>query len=92
MSWKSIMAFIQTADFCAQSAHFAWGWAVPLAASHWLGWWAAPAFLLLWSAPKELIFDQFGFGEGHGSPDWLDLTFYTFGELAFCLTLYLWSR
>ena len=84
MNWRWLMAFIQSSAFTCQSAHFFAGWAVTLTASHWMGWWAPVAFLGLWCCPKELLFDYAPWGENHGSPDWLDLTFYTLGTAVAC--------
>lgn len=84
------MGFIQTADFCAQSAHFFSGGFVVMVASLWLEpWLAALLFFLCWSGPKEIFFDWLPFGEDHGSPDWLDLTFYTLGNGVALLALYI---
>lgn len=43
--------------------------------------WVALAVVVSAAAFKELIIDKVPWGEGHGTPDWLDLTFYTLGAL-----------
>ena len=82
--WQRLMTWIQSLEFVTQSAHFFAGWAVTLTASKWLGWIAPAAFICLWAAPKELLVDNFSWGEGHGSPDYLDLLFYCLGTAAAC--------
>ena len=78
--WSRLMAFIQSLGFVTQSAHFFSGAAATLAAALWLPpLWAGAAFLALWCIPKELLFDAMPWGENHGSPDWIDLLFYTLG-------------
>ena len=74
------MQFIQSAEFCAQSAHFFAGACIVLLGAilfkhYYAGFW----ILQLWAIPKELVFDCKSFGEGHGSPDFLDLLFYEIG-------------
>ena len=82
--WAWLMAFIQSKAFTCQSAHFFSGWAVTLTASRWLGWWAPILFFGCWVVPKEFVFDSQPWGEGHGSPDWLDAMFYSLGMAVAC--------
>lgn len=90
IKWRQWMAYIQGADFLAQSAHLAWGWALVLTFAF---WWPLWVVLVLFAAfvCKEFIFDAAGFGakqEAHGSPDWLDATFYALGAGVACIVLY----
>lgn len=89
MNYKRLMQFIQSAEFCAQSAHFFAAMTIVLLGSefcdhYYTGFW----ILQLWSVPKELVFDCFSFGEGHGSPDLLDLLFYEIGGCVALLILF----
>lgn len=78
--WAWFTAWIQSLGFVTQSAHFFSGMAVVLAASLWLyPPLAAGLFLGVWAVPKEVLFDALPWGEDHGKPDWLDLTFYCLG-------------
>lgn len=80
MTYKQLMQFIQTADFCAQSAHFFAGATIALlGALFWDSYYYGFLILQLWAIPKELIFDKLSIGEGHDSPDYLDLFFYELG-------------
>ena len=82
--WQQLMVLIQSLGFVTQSAHFFSGWAITLTASRWLGWWAPVAFIVCWVIPKEFVFDSRPWGEGHGSPDLLDATFYSLGTAVAC--------
>ena len=87
MSWKWFTDWIQSLEFVTQSAHFFAGLGVVSLAAHFTDpILAGVLFWLVWAAPKEIIFDWLPFGEGHGSPDWDDLLFYTLGDfLAVCI-------
>jgi hypothetical protein len=70
--WTWFWAYVQTADFLAQSAHLFSAWAITMTAAKGMPWyWAAGGFFA-YTSFKELVFDNISFGEGHGSPDWLD--------------------
>lgn len=79
------MAWIQSLAFVTQSAHFFAGWAITMSLALWMPWYvAAAAFSLLWVIPKELVFDKAGWGEAHGSCDWIDAAFYWAGQAVAC--------
>lgn len=89
MKW--FWAFVQSLPYLTQATHFFAGCAVVLTAALWLQpLWAGALFVILWAAPKELLIDNYKWGEGHGRPDWLDLLFYCVGD-GFAL-LILWIR
>jgi hypothetical protein len=82
--------YVQTADFCAASAHFFSGIAVVLTASFWMApWLAGTLFLVCWAMPKECFVDRLPWGEGHGSCDWWDLLGYAVGDGVAMLILWI---
>jgi hypothetical protein len=98
MAWFSQL--IQSLGFVTQSAHFFAGWAVVLTLGVFFRPWrnfrastlAVATFLCLWAIPKEMFFDDYMWGEGHGSPDWIDLLFYCLGTSVAFVVLRLKSR
>lgn len=88
--WRQFWAFVQSLPYLTQATHFFAGMAVVLAAALWLQpVWAAGIFFAL-CAFKELVVDAAPWGEDHGAPDVLDLTFYGIG-IAVALGV-LWIR
>lgn len=91
--WKAFWAFVQSLPYLTQATHFFAGWAVVMTAALWLEpLWAGGLFIVLWAAPKELLVDNFKWGEGHGKPDWNDLLFYSLGDAFALFMLFLRSR
>lgn len=92
-TWKDFWAFVQSLPYLTQATHFFAGMAVVLAAALWLEpLWAGGLFVVLFAAPKECLVDNYKWGEGHGSPDWIDLAFYCLGDAFALFLLHLGGR
>jgi hypothetical protein len=72
-------AYVQSNDFLAMSAHCGWGGFIVLGFGLWLRWFQAVGVLVVFAVIKELFVDYFRWGEGHLTPDWLDLALYLVG-------------
>ena len=71
--------WVQSLNFVTQSAHFGWGGMVTMMLALWLHPLLAAGIVFGVCAFKELAVDNYTWGEGHGTPDWLDLLFYSLG-------------
>jgi hypothetical protein len=81
--------YIQSLGFITQSCHFAWGGLIVMVAGLWLPWWGAAILLAIYICFKEFAFDQFSWGENHGSPDYWDALWYAIGGALACILLWI---
>ena len=79
MSWKWLMSFVQSLGFVTQAAHFFSAMGCVALAAYFMPLWIAAAAFAGYTTFKELFFDRLSWGEGHGSPDWMDWTFNLLG-------------
>lgn len=79
MSWKQLMAFVQSLGFVTQAAHFFSALGCVALAAYFMPLWLAAVLFVAYTSFKELLFDNLWWGEGHGSPDWMDWIFNLMG-------------
>lgn len=92
MSWKQLMAFVQSLAFVRQSAHFFSAMGCVALAGYFMEIWIAAGIWIAYTTFKELFFDRLPFGENHGSPDWLDWAFNLLGVWFTCVVLLVTKR
>jgi hypothetical protein len=73
------MAWIQSLEFVTQAAHFFSAMGCVALAAHFVPLWMPATAWAGYTSAKELVFDRAAWGEGHGSPDWVDWTFNMLG-------------
>lgn len=92
MSWKQLMAFIQSLAFVTQSAHYFSAMGCVALGAYFMPLWLAAGLFVAYTTFKEMAFDNLPWGEGHGSPDWLDWTFNMLGVATTCAVLLLTGK